>query len=167
MKYYRSRSREVAKVFGTREERQATTSWTWNRHPSDNVVHLFKDRMHMGSFEPKIVAFLSEKNGSPLWEWCWESRHYFVDQRLYPHGLDETNVPRDDNDNDWLGRIDWAMRMTESFWFSYLIDDRNEVIHLVLLLTPIKLYHREISSRDSTTAITTDGSEGDTETEEI
>lgn len=160
MKYYRSRSREVAKVFGT----GATTIWTWNRHPSDNVVHLFKDRMHAGSFEPKIVAFLSEKgSGSPHWEWCWESRHYFVDQRLYPQGLDKTNVLSDDN--NWLGRIDWAMRMTQSFWFSYLIDDRNDVIHLVLLLNPIKLY-REISSRDSTTA-TTDGSEGNTQTEEV
>jgi hypothetical protein len=160
MKYYRSRSDEVAKVFG----KEGQAAWTWNRHPSDNVIHLFKDRMHAGSFEPKIVAFLSEKNGSPHWEWCWESRHDFVDQRLYPHALlNERNVP---GDNDWLGRIDWAMRMTKSFWFSYLIDARNDVIHLVLLLTPIKLYRRQISSRDSTTT-TTHGPEGDTEIEEV
>ena len=157
MKYYRSRSEEVAEVFG----REGQAVWTWNRHPSDNVLHVFKDRMHMGSFEPKIAAFLSEKNGSPHWEWCWESRHYFVDQRLYPHGLsEETSFP-----DDWLGRIDWAMRMTKSFWFSYLLDARSDTIHLTLLLTPIKLY-REISSRDSTTT-TTHGSEGDIETEEV
>ena len=154
LQYYRSRSKEVKKFFG------GGGAWTWNRHPSANVVHLFRDHFHVGSFEPKILALLYESDNKPVWEWCWEFPS-LIDRRLYPEGLDSLTTRWSEN---WLERISVSMRTLRSFWFSYLVDKSNEVIHVVLLQTPVKL-HPEISSRDSNS--NSDGEDRDDEIEEI
>lgn len=104
---------------------------TW--YADNNQIFLLNDRVPLGWFEFKIIAYIQLTNGE--WEWVWEKKDNVIDKRLYPETLEDDIV---NNHPEWtisdkerkiqtLGpeepRLVASLYALKGHWYAYLIED--------------------------------------------
>jgi hypothetical protein len=105
---------------------------TW--YVDGHQLFLLNDRIPMGWYEFKIIAYIQLTTGK--WQWVWEENDSVIDKRMYPETLEEyieINHPTWNTNSDMerqikvLGpeepRVIASLYALRGHWYAYLIED--------------------------------------------